>query len=380
MKIVHVISGLGRGGAENALLRLIETQRHSGLFHHEVISLGTRGVYAAVLEADAIPVHVLNIRGLVSLVIGFIRLILILREIKPNLIQTWMVHADFLGGLASFFVPGSVLIWGVRTTDYRVESFKTRGIRRVCACLSWVLPHKVVCAAYASLLSCREAGYDDGKLVVVYNGFDVPNLLTHVGAGKNLRKSLGLNEKLVVGCMGRYNPAKDYENFVKAAGILARRYPDCRFLLVGKGVDSNNEVLMTQIHSTGYGDRFLLLGERSDPAVCLDAMDIFVLSSCTEGFPNVLGEAMAMGTPCVTTDVGDAAVLLGDAGVVVPPKDSVALAEGVAKVLDLTLDKRLELGKKGMERVARHFSIDCMASRFAALYEESIVKAGNGSL
>ena len=359
------------------LRRLIEgALSDDSRFQHAVISLTELGFHGGCLREHGVEVHALNLRGARDLVGRFAQLVRLLKETKPHVVQTWMVHSDLLGGLAARLAGVPRVIWGVRTTDYSVESRSTRAVRWLCARLSFFVPDKIACAAQASLESSANAGYDAAKLMVIHNGFDVAALQAQVGMGAVVRQRCGLaTGDVVVGCLGRYNPAKDHANFVRAAGSLAVRYPACRFLMVGRDLQKGNAELMTLIEATGFADRFVLLGERSDPAACLDAMDVFVLSSCTEGFPNVLGEAMAMAVPCVTTDVGDAAVLLGDAGEVVPARNSEALAEAVARLLKLSKAERQDIGRRGQERVQSKFSMDASARRFADLYEELMAKA-----
>lgn len=370
--IAHVIVGLNRGGAEMVLRRLVEANTHAATgLRHVVVSLTDVGFHGAALRAQGEEVHALGLRGPVHLLLGVFRLAALLLRLKPGIVQTWMVHSDLLGGLAARLLGVPHVIWGVRTTDYSVESRSTRAVRWLCARLSSTVPSKIVCAAQASLLASAQAGYDTRKLMVIPNGFDVAALLSHVGAGVAIRQQCGLQPgHVVVGCLGRYNPAKDHANFVSAAALLAARHPACRFLMVGRDLTPANATLMAQIQSTGFADRFVLLGERSDPAACLDAMDVFVLSSRTEGFPNVLGEAMAMGVPCVSTDVGDAAFLLGDAGPVVPARNSAALAQAVSHLLDTPEPERKALGGKGRLRVESEFSMAAAAQKFNNLYQE----------
>jgi glycosyltransferase involved in cell wall biosynthesis len=369
--VVHIIVGLEKGGAEMMLRRLVEAHMQSATgLRHVVVSLTDVGFHGAALRAQGAEVHALGLRGPVGLLLRVFRLAALLRRLKPGIVQTWMVHSDLLGGLAARLVGVPHVIWGVRTTDYSVESRSTRAVRWVCARLSSTVPSKIVCAAQASLMASAQAGYDTRKLMVIPNGFDVAALRAHAGAGVGIRQQSGLQQgHVVVGCLGRYNPAKDHANFVSAAALLAARHPACRFLMVGRDLTSANATLMAQIQATGFADRFVLLGERSDPAACLDAMDVFVLSSCTEGFPNVLGEAMATGVPCVSTDVGDAAFLLGDAGPVVPARDSAALAQAVSHLLDMPEPDRQALGSKGRLRVENEFSMAAAAQKFNNLYQ-----------
>ncbi|MGH8809799.1 MAG: glycosyltransferase, partial [Noviherbaspirillum sp.] len=150
---------------------------------------------------------------------------------------------------------------------------------------------------------------------------------------------------------------------------LAQRHERLHFLMAGRDLDTGNQELMRWIAETGYAHRFALLGERSDVPACMAAMDIFCLSSRAEGFPNVVGEAMAMGVPCVVTDVGDAAMLVADTGVVVPKEDSPALARGLASLLAMTPDARRQLGQKARARIHAEFAMEHAWKRYEAIYQ-----------
>lgn len=176
---------------------------------------------------------------------------------------------------------------------------------------------------------------------------------------------------------GRFNPDKDQKNFVMATGRLARINFNVRFMMVGRNLDVNNLDLMHWIKETDHVDRFILLGERSDVSACLSAMDIFCLHSRTEGFPNVLGEAMAIGLPCVATDVGDAALLLGGDGIIVQKENHVLLANGLKKLLALTGEERSLLGRNAKQRINDKFTLSRTREQFEVIYNE--VLNGGGS-
>lgn len=366
MKIVHVIIGLNRGGAETMLRNLVLYSRAN---KHVVISLTSKGPLGSELELNGALVYELGMRSALSLPLVFFRLFRLLRSESPDVVQTWMVHSDLIGGIAARAACVPWVIWGVRTTDYQVESRSTRFVRWLCALLSHFMPTRIVSAAQASLESSVKAGYCARKMLVIPNGFDIGSLQKNIGKGQVLREGFGIQpEEVVVGCVGRYNPAKDHLNFIRAAVLLASRFPLCRFMMVGNGLTSGNQDLLKHIEHSGIPGRFLLLGERADSAACLNAMDIFVLSSCTEGFPNVLAEAMVMGVPSVSTDVGDAAVILGGCGELVPPRDSAELAAAIARLLAMSPAERTVLGERGREHVERNFSIASAVSRFDDLY------------
>lgn len=370
-RILHVISGLKVGGAEMMLHRLILSLSQSqGEYQHIVAALDPVGEMRERLRKAGIVLVIFDFKR--APVKELLRLTALIRRMKPAIVQTWLYHADLLGGIAARLAGCKKVIWGIRTTDVaKGGSRATALVRWLCASLSHWVPHTIVCAAEAARSAHAGLGYCARRMVVVPNGFNMTHLQADGSQVAALRHACGFgSQSLVIGTLGRFNPAKDQRNFVRAAGMLAPLYSNVRFLLVGRDCDQGNEVLAEWIAATGYANRFVLLGERSDVPVCLAAMDVFALPSRTEGFPNVLAEAMAMGRPCVTTDVGDAAVVLGGCGVIVQPEDSPALAQGLTRMLSLTPQQRKELGSKARARIADEFSMARSAERFAAVYED----------
>lgn len=371
--ILHVITGLEVGGAEMALHRLILEFRGSGYIHTVIALTSEGGMYPRFVESG-IKLIVLDIRH--SPVSQILRLYRLVRELQPDIVQTWLYHADFLGGLAARMAGNRKVIWGLRTTDVDGGCARsTAVVRTLCAALSSRIPHTIVCVAEAARRSHSLIGYDSGRMVVVGNGFDLSVLTSSQGERDQLRAQCGFAEDaIVLGTLGRFNLDKDHANFVQAAGQLARSHDRLRFLMVGKDLHSSNTELMRWIDDTGYADRFVLLGERKDVAACLAAMDIFCLSSRTEAFPNAVGEAMAMGLPCVATDVGDVGVLMGDTGVLVPKANPGALAQGVANLLALGPDYRKQIGERARERIRATYTMACVRQRFELIYENVMAR------
>ncbi|WP_434571591.1 glycosyltransferase [Pseudomonas sp. Z3-6] len=372
MKVVHIIIGLNVGGAELMLFRLSKSFNDDEKQTHSIISLTDIGKLGPMIRDEGVPVTTLDMKGVLDFPRVLFRLYRILRKLKPDIVQTWMYHADLIGGIAARLSGVRNVIWGIRSTNISSGVSKaTRGIRRVCAILSYTIPKLIVCAADASRRAHVKIGYDSKRMMVIPNGFDPKMLVASMDQREAIRMACSFSPTdLVIGSLGRYNPAKDHENFIAAASLLGADYPDLRFLLVGRDLDPQNKVIMEQIRGTGYADRFVLLGERQDVACCLKAMDVFCLHSRTEGFPNVLGEAMAMGLPCVTTDVGDAAFLIGDTGVVVESRNPQGLADGLRQLVSAEAAYRLELGEKAQRRVYENFTLSSAKSRYKMVYEQ----------
>ncbi|MYM82948.1 glycosyltransferase [Duganella sp. FT50W] len=370
VKVLHIIVGLNVGGAEMMLLRLV-TANPNTIAETVVVSLTELGVVGAMLRERGVAVHTLGLSSARQVPLVAARLIALIRRNRPAIVQTWMYHADLLGGVAARLAGVKRVIWGVRTTDIGAGqgNRRTVAVRWLCARLSGIVPSVIVCAAEASRQLHVALGYCAARMEVIPNGFDLQRLQPGPESDVSLRQELGLPpEQPVVGCVGRFHPVKDHENFVHAAGLLLQRFPSARFLLVGRDCDTGNAQLMAWLEQAGARGRFVLLGQRDDIPRCLAAMDIFCLSSRSEGFPNVVGEAMAMRRPCVVTDVGDAAYLVGGQGVVVPKENAAALAAGLGQLLSLSAAERAQLGQRAHERIAAHFTIERTRERFAGLY------------
>jgi glycosyltransferase involved in cell wall biosynthesis len=369
--VLHVISGLSVGGAEMALYRLILQFRDSDYAHTVVALTPGGGMIARFVDSD-IRLIVLDVRH--SPAAHFMQLYRLIRTLRPDIVQTWLYHADLLGGLAARMAGNRRVIWGIRTTDVDGGCARTTTlVRQVCASMSRWVPHTIVCVAEAARRAHAQVGYDAGRMIVVGNGFDLGTLRASAAERTRLRSACGFGPgDIVIGTLGRFNLDKDHGNFVAAAGKLAAMDQRVRFLMIGRDLDAGNQALERWIRKTRHADRFVLLGERDDIAVCLAAMDIFCLSSRTEAFPNVVGEAMAMGLPCVATDVGDVAALLADTGVVVPKADPDALARGVSGLIARGPAYLRQLGQQARERIHAAYDMRCVRDRFESIYDNVI--------
>jgi glycosyltransferase involved in cell wall biosynthesis len=373
IKITHVIVGLDVGGAERFLCRLIEAHRHHPRYEHRVISLTGKGALGPALEASGIPVSTLGMRRLTDAPRTYRRLVRLLRAHRPDVLQCWMYYADLLGGLAARRLGIRNVLWGIRNSHFESGGTRLkRMIRKVCAWGSHYFPTTVVCVADSALDVHAHAGYDRSRMQVIHNGYDPAGFTFSSTHRKQLRDALGIHEDgLIVGSVGRYSPAKDHASFIRAAAIVGQRMEHVRFLLVGRGLTKDNAAVTALIAATGMPERFLLLGERSDVAACMSAMDVFCLHSTTEGFPNVLGEAMCIGLPCVSTDVGDARLLLGETGMTVNGATPDDLARTLGDMLRLSPVQRRALGAQARQRIVDRYTLGHAVRKFEALYQST---------
>lgn len=370
LRVLHVIVGLDVGGAELMLKRLIESQSGFSDCDHSVVSLTNAGVIGPQLSEQGISVQSLGMKSFFDIPKVLWLLCHSIRRQRPDIVQTWMYHADLLGGVAARAVGVRKVIWGVRTTDIgKGGKNSTRMVRTICAYFSSWLPSKIVCAANASKKAHADIGYAEARMCVIPNGFEINRFQATEQQRQSIRNAYSISDThVVIGSLGRFNPVKDHANFIAATGRLASCNPALRFMMVGRGLDQDNRTLRDMINNTGFPERYILLGERQDVSACLKSMDIFCLHSKTEGFPNVLGEAMIVGVPCVTTDVGDAALLLGENGIIVPPQSSELLADGLLRMLNLSHDDRERMVEGGRVRIRENFSMEMSSLLFLELY------------
>jgi glycosyltransferase involved in cell wall biosynthesis len=360
LKVLHLISGLGYGGAETALTRLVPALRSRGV-ESQVLCLGPTGPHQATLEHAGTSVECLGARGPFSLFTLPRHVATRVDALRPDLLQTWMYHADLVG--ARLPSPHPPLVWNVRSgrPDLPGARWRTRATIFACKRYAPHAPQAIVFCSADSRLRHGAAGYPLERSLVIPNGFD---LITTADAPRAPGP--------LVGIVARFDPTKDYGTFIRAAALIARRRPDVRFLAAGAGVDRQNSTLDAWIRREGLGDRISLLGHRDDVPRLLPTLDLFLLSSLTEGFPNVVGEAMAAGVPCVVTDAGDSRLLVGDTGAVAPPGDAPALAEAALRLLDEPEELRLQRRSRARERIRSEFSLATAADKYASLYRDVV--------
>lgn len=368
MTILHVITGLNTGGAETALCRLLESLRPPK-FKHVVVALGPEGALSTrVCEAAAL--YHLGMRAGRLSPNDVLRLRSILRRVQPDVIQGWMNHANFMTTLAGIGLRVPV-VWGIRQTLYSLEHEKTsaRWVIRACARLSR-RPAWIVYNSQLSRTQHVKLGFHDSRTLVIPNGFDTRAFMPNPDARSRVRAELGIPEDAVaIGLVARMHPMKDHANFLHAAARFVTGHTNAEFVLVGDGVDESSPELMRLVNELQLQSKVHLCGRRMDIAAINNALDVASLSSAWgEGCPNAIGEAMACGTPCVATDIGDVRVIIGETGVVIPPRDPDALCEGWSKLLVLGTEGRHTLGERARQRIVDHYSLAANSDRYAELY------------
>ena len=363
IEILHVITSLGAGGAEAMVSKVALELARRGL-RNRVLSLGGAGCWGPRLVAEGLPVTALELgRGRMLPACAALAALP-----RPDVVQGWMYH----GNLAAWALGrawGLPFAWNIRAT-WDASGFgksTTLGVMHLNRLLS-ACPCRILTNSQEALRSHREAGFL-GAWEVIPNGFDLARFRPDPEARRSFRAALGLADTdLVVGMAARFHPMKDHGALLEAWARVAERFPTAHLVLAGTGVVAEQPWFARALAGLR---RVHLLGERGDMAGFQAGLDLAVLSSAYgEAFPNVLGEAMACGVPCVATDVGDARAIVGPAGRIVPPCQPEALAGAMGELLGMPAAAREDLGRLGLARVRARFGLQAVGDQYEACYGE----------
>lgn len=374
MKIVHIITGLKNGGAEGVLYRLVS---HDKLNDHIVISLTGEGKYGSLLRNRGIEVFCLEISKDKISIKPLIKLYKILKKANPEIVQTWMYHADLIGGLVARSLGIKKIFWNIRHSNFdpRYTKPSTIKVAKICSKLSYFIPYKIISCSDLSLNPHIDLGYTNDRFIVINNGYDLENFKININSRNNIRKSLKIGNLPVLGMVGRYNPQKNHKGLLEALSRVSKQGYQFDLLLVGEGLNQgNNEILEAiKLHELEYNVH--LLDQRNDIPDIMNALDIHILSSSFgEGFPNVVAEAMACGTPCIVTNVGESKTIVAKFGKVIEPDNIDELTKAIIQFIDLLKSNQEDWQYKrlnGSEFITESFSIDKMINSYNEAWKNS---------
>ena len=367
MKIVFVINGLDLGGAERILYDLALGLNKESI-EIVVVNLSRPGFYSNRLRNHNISVFDLGAYSGFRLIFKNIILAHILYKLQPNLVHTWLYKSDLLAGAITRFLLKVPVVWGIYAghTNRHFYNIYTYSLIRLCAHFSRCIPSKIISCSAFGRRTHIEVGYSSSKIAYVPTGFTVSRC--------NTRNDTKLFKGPIrIGMLGRITTEKDHPLLIKAISELVHKTYNIELILAGgEGIDLSNNSLVSHLTDSGILNSTTLMGKIDNPDEFYESIDIFCLISKSEGFPTVVGEAMAMGLPCIVTDIGDARILLGDNSQLVAPNNLNELLAAIKTFLFMSVDERTTIGTKNRRRIHRHFSLNRMVRRYKELYSNLV--------
>ncbi len=360
-KICHIITGLERGGAERFLFNFLTAGDLSKKTNNMVISLMSEGYYGPLLKKHNIPLRCLNMkRGRINIK-SVIKLMQIIKNQKPDIIQGWMYHGN-LAGLLGIFVMNkkTKLSWNIRLSleVFSQMKFKTRLVIKLGAMLSKRV-NSIIYNSKRSLKQHRQLGFSSHNDYFIPNGFDIKKWKPNKIVKYKIRNLLNISSTArVIGYVGRGDKQKDLPKLFRVFDIIKKKHPNVVLIAVGKNLKKY----------AFNSDRIIFLGERSDVQEIMCCFDILCLTSKAEGFPNVIGEAMLSGLPCISTDVGDAKNILGKSGWIVPTDSTSLFVKYLDNLLKMPEKKLKKYGKRARELIINNYDIDKIRGQYISLY------------
>lgn len=358
--MVHVITNFaGVGGAEMMLARLIQQTEHD--YQHVIIALmKTSNVYQSTLERCqshyALGWNGLNTLSTVS------QLRALLKKLQPATVQCWMYHANALTSLSVIgLAKKPKVVWGIHHSlaSPKDESISTKIALGISKILSQQ-PCAIIYCAHSSMQQHQAFGFKNGNSQVIANGVFLDKF----------QPNPQLHEPIVIGFAGRYHTAKGYPYLFETMGLLKDQ--DIIFKIAGSGASLENPEVKALFDQYQLDSQKVhLLDQISDMPAFYQSIDAFLMTSITEGFPNVLVEAMASGLPCISTDVGDAQYIVQELGEIAPPRNSAALTQAILNYVQQSNDEKLQLKQAVRERVEAHFSIEKVSQQYMQVWEQS---------
>lgn len=372
-KIVHIITGLEHGGAEQILFNLCSLNPDQVI---AVISLRDGGIYGDKLEALGIKVINLNFSGLVNAPLRLLHLVLILAKINPHTVQTWMYHADFFGGIAAWLTRVPNIVWNVRHSKLQKSSLPllTYLIARLNALLSFFVPHTIVYCAHFAAKVHEEYGYCPKKSRVIQNGYSGEKFYKNNTVRLKGHQNLCIRPNdFVIGMAARWDPHKDYRTLIEAVAVISKDH-SIKCILAGDGISDENKQLMELISQNKVKNEVKLLGPQDDMCSFFNLLDVHVLSSNSEGFPNVICEAMLCEVPCISTRVGDAEAIISDTGYITKigkPQEIAELVHSLNNEKKLCGNVWLARKKSCRLRILNNFTIEKMRDKYYSIWDSS---------
>jgi len=367
LRLLFLTRSLTYGGSERQLVALAKGLWRQGV-SVTVATFYPGGPLGRDIESTGVSIESLEKRARWDVLGFFWRLLRLVRRIQPTILHGYLATANILTVLLKPFFPSAKIVWGLRASNMELERYGY-----VDQIQSWVeckLSHfadLIVVNSHAGFDFAARKGFPQDKMVVIPNGIDTERFVPDRLLRDKLRTEWGVGPtETLIGLVARLDPMKDHPTFLRAAAFFARECPHVRFVCVGDGAASYREQLQALSRELGLAESLRWVGFRDDIAAVYNSLDLACSSSLFgEGFSNAIAEAMACGVPCVVTDVGDSAAIVGATGEVVPGGDPQALANGWRR-LRARLRVQPDLRAEARNRIAQHFGVASLVERTSA--------------
>jgi glycosyltransferase involved in cell wall biosynthesis len=363
LRIVFLIRSLGYGGAERQLVVLASGLRRRG-HTVSVLTFYPGGELEPDLRSAGVRVRSLEKRGRWDVAAFLANLRRAVREESPNVLHGYLGMPNIVAGATRPLFPGVRVVWGERASNMDLSHYDW--LSRFATGLGRALsrtPDLIIVNSRAGFEHAASHGYPRKKMIVIPNGIDADRFAPDAAAGRRVRHEwhVSMTERLV-GLVGRLDPVKDHRTFLSAAAQLAQDRSDVRFVCVGDGDPQYGREMQQVAASLGIADRVSWVSARADMPAVYNALDVACVSSTSEGFPNVLAEAMSCGVPCAATDAGDVSWLLGRPSSIAPVGNAKELADRLRSLLDLDAASTAAIAREQRARVVTQFSVSSLVS------------------
>lgn len=364
MKILFLCRVLDYGGAENQLVSLARKLSERGIDTGIAVHYSGGGLENELKGSNVAMFH-LNKRGRWDILGFYLELRRVVASVKPDILHPYLADSNILSVLVKPLLPKTKIVWGIRSSyvDFDRYDWLTKALFAT-TCRLAGRADLIIANSHAGLSFHQRCGYPSGRMVVIPNGIDTCRFAPDLDAGARVRREWNVPEnESLIGLVGRLDPIKDHPTFLEAAALLIRQRGDARFVCVGDGKTPYRDELRRMAERLRIADRVLFAGLRKDIRAVYNSFDLATLTSLGEGFPNVVGEAMACGIPCVVTNAGDSERIVGNTGFVVPPGDPQALARGWQRVLEMRREEKSDLGKQARDRIVALYGTEVFVDR-----------------
>lgn len=363
-KILFIAPDVGSGGAENILFNVIKERSKEEVF---VVSLKEIGFYGKKLIKNGYKVYSLNMKKNIFIFFKVFKLFLLIIKLNPSIVHTWLYHGNLLGGTLAKIAGIKKIYWSIHH-DFEYSNLLMKIEMKILILLSYFVPNKIIYCSSLAKSNHIKNGYKKNNSITINNGVDLSKYKPNKKYRRKIREELNISEDcLLIGNISRYNQIKDHDNLLKALNILNQYDNNFKCILVGIGLSNRNSELINKIEKNKLLDKVLLYGKSYEVKKILNALDINVLSSLKEGFGMVLLEAMSSGTPCLSTDVGAAKIIIDKTGWLVKTSNPIDMAECLLKI---SRNKNIikQKSKLVRNRIKKLFSLEKMNEKYKNLY------------